>query len=136
VTEVLAEDVPTIARNSSEAAAAWAAVLPSDRAACLERAAALMEERIETLMGIDHARGGQVRGQCGGRSARGGGLPALLCRTGAQDAWPFAPAAGPVVCISPWNFPLAIFTGQVAAALVAGNTVMAKPAEADPDHRA
>jgi delta 1-pyrroline-5-carboxylate dehydrogenase len=34
-----------------------------------------------------------------------------------------------VVCISPWNFPLAIFTGQVAAALAAGNTVLAKPAE-------
>ena len=34
-----------------------------------------------------------------------------------------------VVCISPWNFPLAIFTGQVSAALVAGNSVIAKPAE-------
>ena len=39
---------------------------------------------------------------------------------------------GPVVCISPWNFPLAIFTGQVAAALAAGNTVLAKPAEQTP----
>jgi RHH-type transcriptional regulator, proline utilization regulon repressor / proline dehydrogenase / delta 1-pyrroline-5-carboxylate dehydrogenase len=39
---------------------------------------------------------------------------------------------GPVVCISPWNFPLAIFTGQVAAALAAGNTVLAKPAEETP----
>ncbi|MBI2382687.1 MAG: bifunctional proline dehydrogenase/L-glutamate gamma-semialdehyde dehydrogenase PutA [Gammaproteobacteria bacterium] len=36
---------------------------------------------------------------------------------------------GVFVCISPWNFPLAIFTGQIAAALVAGNTVVAKPAE-------
>jgi RHH-type proline utilization regulon transcriptional repressor/proline dehydrogenase/delta 1-pyrroline-5-carboxylate dehydrogenase len=39
---------------------------------------------------------------------------------------------GPFVCISPWNFPLAIFTGQVAAALAAGNTVIAKPAEQTP----
>ncbi len=39
---------------------------------------------------------------------------------------------GAFVCISPWNFPLAIFTGQVAAALVAGNTVVAKPAEQTP----
>ena len=39
---------------------------------------------------------------------------------------------GPVVCISPWNFPLAIFTGQVAAALAAGNPVLAKPAEETP----
>ncbi len=39
---------------------------------------------------------------------------------------------GVFVCISPWNFPLAIFIGQVAAALVAGNTVVAKPAEQTP----
>ncbi|MBL8549586.1 MAG: bifunctional proline dehydrogenase/L-glutamate gamma-semialdehyde dehydrogenase PutA [Hyphomonadaceae bacterium] len=39
---------------------------------------------------------------------------------------------GVFVCISPWNFPLAIFTGQIAAALAAGNTVVAKPAEQTP----
>jgi RHH-type proline utilization regulon transcriptional repressor/proline dehydrogenase/delta 1-pyrroline-5-carboxylate dehydrogenase len=43
-----------------------------------------------------------------------------------------APPLGPMVCISPWNFPLAIFTGQVAAALAAGNPVLAKPAEQTP----
>lgn len=41
-------------------------------------------------------------------------------------------ARGPWVCISPWNFPLAIFMGQVAAALATGNTVLAKPAEQTP----
>ena len=39
---------------------------------------------------------------------------------------------GTVLCISPWNFPLAIFTGQIAAALVCGNPVIAKPAEQTP----
>ena len=39
---------------------------------------------------------------------------------------------GPIACISPWNFPIAIFTGQVAAALAAGNPVIAKPAEQTP----
>jgi RHH-type transcriptional regulator, proline utilization regulon repressor / proline dehydrogenase / delta 1-pyrroline-5-carboxylate dehydrogenase len=39
---------------------------------------------------------------------------------------------GVFACISPWNFPLAIFTGQIAAALAAGNTVVAKPAEQTP----
>jgi RHH-type proline utilization regulon transcriptional repressor/proline dehydrogenase/delta 1-pyrroline-5-carboxylate dehydrogenase len=39
---------------------------------------------------------------------------------------------GPFACISPWNFPIAIFTGQVAAALAAGNPVLAKPAEQTP----
>ncbi|HEX7075702.1 MAG TPA: bifunctional proline dehydrogenase/L-glutamate gamma-semialdehyde dehydrogenase PutA [Hyphomicrobiaceae bacterium] len=39
---------------------------------------------------------------------------------------------GPFACISPWNFPIAIFTGQVSAALAAGNPVLAKPAEQTP----
>lgn len=43
-----------------------------------------------------------------------------------------APARGVFSCISPWNFPLAIFTGQIAAALAAGNAVLAKPAEQTP----
>ena len=41
-------------------------------------------------------------------------------------------ARGVIACISPWNFPLAIFTGQIAAALVTGNAVIAKPAEQTP----
>jgi len=44
----------------------------------------------------------------------------------------FLTGRGTWVCISPWNFPLAIFTGQIAAALVTGNTVLAKPAEQTP----
>lgn len=52
---------------------------------------------------------------------------------GAQlDQLPDKPARGIFTCISPWNFPLAIFTGQVAAALAAGNAVLAKPAESTP----
>lgn len=42
------------------------------------------------------------------------------------------PPLGPVLCISPWNFPLAIFLGQISAALAAGNVVIAKPAEQTP----
>ncbi len=41
-------------------------------------------------------------------------------------------ARGATLCISPWNFPLAIFSGQIAAALAAGNAVLAKPAEQTP----
>jgi len=44
----------------------------------------------------------------------------------------FNTGRGVFICISPWNFPLAIFTGQIAAALAAGNTVLAKPAEQTP----
>jgi RHH-type proline utilization regulon transcriptional repressor/proline dehydrogenase/delta 1-pyrroline-5-carboxylate dehydrogenase len=45
---------------------------------------------------------------------------------------PLAAPRGPIAAISPWNFPLAIFTGQIAAALVAGNPVLAKPAPQTP----
>src|SRR5690606_20396379 len=55
--------------------------------------------------------------------------PIVLPRPTGEDNWPGLNRRGVFVCISPWNFPLAIFTGQIAAALVAGNTVIAKPAE-------
>lgn len=45
---------------------------------------------------------------------------------------PKSPPVGIFTCISPWNFPLAIFTGQIAAALAAGNAVLAKPAQQTP----
>ncbi len=56
----------------------------------------------------------------------------------AEKGGTLAPARGVFACISPWNFPLAIFTGQIAAALAAGNAVIAKPAEQTPliAHRA
>jgi RHH-type proline utilization regulon transcriptional repressor/proline dehydrogenase/delta 1-pyrroline-5-carboxylate dehydrogenase len=50
----------------------------------------------------------------------------------AEALGPHAAPLGTVVCISPWNFPLSIFTGQVAAGLAAGNAVIAKPAEETP----
>jgi len=56
---------------------------------------------------------------------------ALLCVTGETNTLQLT-SRGVWVCISPWNFPLAIFTGQVAAALATGNTVLAKPAEQTP----
>ena len=61
-------------------------------------------------------------GQIGGR---------LMGITGESNELRLIPR-GPWVCISPWNFPLAIFMGQVAAALTTGNTVLAKPAEQTP----
>ena len=60
-----------------------------------------------------------------------GGETALPGPTGESNALRLR-GRGVFVSISPWNFPLAIFTGQVAAALVAGNTVIAKPAEQTP----
>ncbi len=60
------------------------------------------------------------------------GQPAALPGPTGEDNLHQFGGRGPFVCISPWNFPLAIFTGQLAAALVTGNTVVAKPAEQTP----
>ena len=91
------------------------------------------------------ARGRQDPARCGRRGARGGGFPALLRHGGAGQAAPrelpgptgegnqlALHGRGVFVAISPWNFPLAIFTGQIAAALVVGNAVLAKPAPQTP----
>ena len=92
-----------------------------------------LQDRHAGLMRPARARGRQDLRQRRGRGARGGGFSALLRAQVRRD---FDNAThrplGPVVCISPWNFPLAIFTGQVAAALAAGNVVLAKPAEQTP----
>ncbi len=60
-----------------------------------------------------------------------GGEKVLVGPTGERNALRLR-GRGVFACISPWNFPLAIFTGQVAAALAAGNCVIAKPAEQTP----
>ncbi|EGI76700.1 L-glutamate gamma-semialdehyde dehydrogenase [Hylemonella gracilis] len=71
--------------------------------------------------------GSEGQGEAGFGDAR----QALLGVTGERNTLRLT-ARGVWVCISPWNFPLAIFTGQVAAALATGNTVLAKPAEQTP----
>lgn len=58
--------------------------------------------------------------------------PKVLPGIAGEDNFILFEGRGVFLCISPWNFPLAIFIGQVAAALVAGNTVLAKPAEQTP----
>ena len=55
----------------------------------------------------------------------------IPCASGKMKKLEFS-GRGPMVCISPWNFPLAIFLGQITAALASGNTVIAKPAEQTP----
>jgi RHH-type proline utilization regulon transcriptional repressor/proline dehydrogenase/delta 1-pyrroline-5-carboxylate dehydrogenase len=113
------------------ASSSWSSVAIGDRAAMLERAADAMEARMPLLIGL---------------TIREAGKSAANAIAEVREAVDFlryyavqargldggARALGPVVCISPWNFPLAIFTGQIAAALVAGNPVLAKPAEETP----
>ncbi|QDQ86470.1 trifunctional transcriptional regulator/proline dehydrogenase/L-glutamate gamma-semialdehyde dehydrogenase [Alcaligenaceae bacterium SJ-26] len=111
----------------------WAAVPPSERAAMLERAADQMEAELQPLMGILVREAGKTYANA---IAEVREAVDFLRYYAAQARSQFDNEShrplGPVVCISPWNFPLAIFTGQVVAALVAGNTVLAKPSEQTP----
>jgi len=131
---------------ASRAAPGWERRPAADRAAILERAAELYERDRYALMALIVREGGRT-------------LPAALAelreaadylryyaaRARADFAVPLdlpGPTGernrlalhgrGVFACISPWNFPLAIFTGQIAAALAAGNAVVAKPAEQTP----
>ncbi|WP_159999536.1 trifunctional transcriptional regulator/proline dehydrogenase/L-glutamate gamma-semialdehyde dehydrogenase [Roseomonas sp. 18066] len=109
----------------------WAAVAPAERAALLDRAADLMQARLPALLGPIVREAGKSL-----PNAIGEVREAIdFLRYYASQAKSFTDEhrpLGPIACISPWNFPLAIFTGQVAAALAAGNPVLAKPAEEVP----
>ena len=130
VSEASRTDVETALAAASAFAAEWAATATHERAAILERTADLFEQNGVELMALAVREAGKS-------------LPNAIAEL--REAVDFlryyavqirgsskAEALGPVSCISPWNFPLAIFTGQVAAALAAGNVVLAKPAEQTP----
>ena len=132
VTEIRAEDAERIVAMAAEHGAAWAATAPAERAASLDRAADIMEGRIEPLMGIIMREAGKSAANAIGEVREAVDFLRYYAEQARRTLGPSHLPLGPVVCISPWNFPLAIFTGQVAAALVAGNSVLAKPAEETP----
>lgn len=111
----------------------WFATPPQERAAILERAAQQMEGQMQQLIGILVREAGKTYNNAIAEVREA--VDFLYYYAGMVrddfDNETHRPL-GPVVCISPWNFPLAIFTGQVAAALAAGNSVLAKPAEQTP----
>ena len=125
--------------------ALWSATPVAERAAALERAGDLIEQNRGRLIALLAKRSRQDARRLRLGSARGRRLLPLL-RGQARRSLAPQPLPGPTgesnelryrgrgvfVCISPWNFPLAIFTGQIAGALAAGNSVVAKPAEQTP----
>jgi RHH-type proline utilization regulon transcriptional repressor/proline dehydrogenase/delta 1-pyrroline-5-carboxylate dehydrogenase len=125
---------------------AWSETPAGERAGCLERAADLMERRRDRLMAVLAHEGGKTLDDgiaeireavdfCRYYAAEARRLfgtgTILPGPTGEENRYRLR-GRGAFVTISPWNFPLAIFTGQVAAALAAGNSVVAKPAEQTP----
>jgi len=117
----------------------------SERAALLERAADRLEARLPTFAALLVREGRKTWGDCVSEvreaidfcryyalQARTRLAPMSLPGPTGESNELRLHGRGVFVCISPWNFPLAIFAGQVVAALVAGNTVAAKPAEQTP----
>ncbi|WP_107687599.1 bifunctional proline dehydrogenase/L-glutamate gamma-semialdehyde dehydrogenase PutA [Neisseria wadsworthii] len=111
------------------AQAAWRNTPAAERAVILRRFADLLETHTPTLMILAVREAGKTL-----QNAIAEVREAVdFCRYYASEAEQTLPegslGVGTIVAISPWNFPLAIFTGEVVAALAAGNTVVAKPAE-------
>jgi RHH-type proline utilization regulon transcriptional repressor/proline dehydrogenase/delta 1-pyrroline-5-carboxylate dehydrogenase len=127
------EQVEAALANAVAAAPIWQATPVEARADCLTRAADLLEAQMPTLMGLIVREAGKSLSNAVAEIRE---AIDFLRYYAAQIRSTFSNDThrplGPVVCISPWNFPLAIFMGQVAAALAAGNTVLAKPAEQTP----
>ncbi|NUZ05852.1 trifunctional transcriptional regulator/proline dehydrogenase/L-glutamate gamma-semialdehyde dehydrogenase [Piscinibacter koreensis] len=111
----------------------WAATAPAERAAALERAADAIERDLEPLAALVLREAGRTLAAAVAEVREA--VDSLRHHAGQVrrdlDHATHRPL-GPVACISPWNFPLAIFVGQVGAALAAGNPVLAKPAEQTP----
>ncbi|MFQ5563012.1 MAG: bifunctional proline dehydrogenase/L-glutamate gamma-semialdehyde dehydrogenase PutA [Parvularculaceae bacterium] len=124
------EMVARACAQANEAAPRWAATPASQRAAILRRAADLLEERADHFMALAVFEAGKTWPDAVAEVREA----VDFCRYYAARAEDLGArkALGVVACISPWNFPLAIFIGQVAGALAAGNAVVAKPAGPTP----
>jgi RHH-type proline utilization regulon transcriptional repressor/proline dehydrogenase/delta 1-pyrroline-5-carboxylate dehydrogenase len=121
VTEASPDDV----ENALAAAEVWKAPA-GERAAALTRASELMEERFGELFAVLCREAGKTQADAIGELREAVDFLRYYAARGRELD---APARGVMACVSPWNFPLAIFTGQIAACLAAGNGVLAKPAE-------
>ncbi len=126
-------DIAHALAAASAAAPDWAATPRTHRVGLLRAAADAFEIRMPVLLGLIVREAGKSLANAVAEVREAvdflryyAGEVERVCGLGPGRS------LGPVACISPWNFPLAIFTGQVAAALAAGNTVLAKPAEETP----
>lgn len=130
VRKATADEVEHAIATAGDFATQWAAIDPKERAGMLRRAAEHFEEHTVPLMGLLVREAGKTYPNAVAEIRE---AVDFLRYYAAQASDSFDNDThrplGVVTCISPWNFPLAIFTGQVAAALVAGNPVLAKPAD-------
>ncbi|HXH02471.1 MAG TPA: bifunctional proline dehydrogenase/L-glutamate gamma-semialdehyde dehydrogenase PutA, partial [Candidatus Competibacteraceae bacterium] len=146
VLEATAEDVEQAIARAHRAQKLWDATPAAERAEILNRAAELLEKEMATCIALCTREGGKTLadGVAEVREAvdfcryyamqarKEFGAPKLMPGPTGERNQLSLHGRGVFAAISPWNFPLAIFTGQVTAALAAGNAVVAKPAEQTP----
>lgn len=146
VKEATPADVDAAFTAADKAFKAWSRQPVDTRAACLERMAGLLEENRNRLLALLAAEAGKTLDDgiaeireavdfCRYYADKGRelfGAPVQMPGPTGEDNRHLWRGRGVFGCISPWNFPLAIFLGQISAALVAGNTVIAKPAPQTP----
>lgn len=145
IAEATRADVDAAMSRLHAGFAAWNATAIAERAATLRRAAAALDARLPEFCGLLVKEAHKTLGDCVAEvreavdfcryyadQAEARLAPQVLPGPTGESNELHLHGRGVFVCISPWNFPLAIFAGQVAAALVAGNTVAAKPAEQTP----
>ncbi len=127
------DDVTTAIDIAIAQGSAWSAMPAADRAACLERAADLLEDERPLFLALAVREAGKTLANAVSEVREAADFLRYYAAQVRTDlSVSTAAPVGPIVAISPWNFPLAIFTGQVSAALAAGNPVLAKPAEQTP----
>jgi len=144
--DATAAEISSAMDAAAQAQHSWDAISAAERADCLDRAAYLLEDRRVQFLSLLVREAGKTIPDaiaelreavdfCRYYAARGrelfGNAQKLNGPTGERNLLSLH-GRGVFVCISPWNFPLAIFTGQITAALMAGNSVVAKPAPATP----
>jgi RHH-type proline utilization regulon transcriptional repressor/proline dehydrogenase/delta 1-pyrroline-5-carboxylate dehydrogenase len=144
--ECAASDVDIAMREAEKAFFGWDTLPVADRSDCLIKMADLLEEQMPRFMAIAITEAGKTLHNAidevreaidfcryyAVQAKEDFSSPVVLPGPTGEDNAISLHGRGVVVCISPWNFPLAIFLGQVVAAIAAGNTVVAKPAEQTP----
>ena len=146
VTDADARSVERALALAREAAPGWSDTPADGRAACLDRAADLLEDRAAEAMAIAALEAGKTLADGIAEVREAVDFCRYYAERARVDFRSPSDLPGPTgetnrialhgrgvfACISPWNFPLAIFCGQAAAALAAGNAAIAKPAEQTP----
>lgn len=124
------EATPEDCRRAAQSAKNWEQAGALERSFTLRRAADLFEKNHAELFALLAREAGKTPVDAVAELREAVDFLRYYANQGEEH--PEAQARGIITCISPWNFPLAIFTGQLAAALAAGNGVLAKPAETTP----